>query len=155
MWCVVCTHDRNESQIPSDLAAACKKCLCCLHAACQLRAAALLLLLMLRCWCCWWSSCCAAAVAGIDPNTGKTGLVGTLPGSLANATNLVVLNLAANPNLEGTLPPNLCQPNMEVISLGGCQLSGNITELFKCRGLQALDISSNRFSGALPDLPYW
>jgi hypothetical protein len=115
--------------------------------------------MLLLCCCCL---CCAAgvaggppAVAGIDPITGKTGLVGTIPVSLANATNLAVLNLAANPNLEGTLPPNLCQPNMEVISLGGCQLSGNITELFQCRGLQALDISSNRFSGALPDLPYW
>eukprot|EP00775_Hariotina_reticulata_P011161 gene11161-11311_t len=96
-----------------------------------------------------------AALSGTDPITGKTGLVGTLPSSLANLTNLTVLSLGVNPNLEGTLPANLCRAGLEVISLGGCQLSGNITELFNCHGLQALDISSNRFSGTLPDLPYW
>eukprot|EP00775_Hariotina_reticulata_P005600 gene5600-5838_t len=93
------------------------------------------------------------ADAGRNPD-GRLGLIGTLPNSLASLTNLLLISLGVN-SLTGTLPTGFCHPELVVLHLPTNQLSGTVEELLKCSEASFIDISKNKFSGTLLDIPFW
>eukprot|EP00775_Hariotina_reticulata_P005596 gene5596-5834_t len=94
-----------------------------------------------------------SGLQGRNPN-GHLGLIGTLPNSIANLTNLKMISLGAN-SLTGTLPVDFCHPELHVLHLPYNQLSGGLQELLKCNISTYFDLSRNRFSGTLPNIPKW
>lgn len=92
-------------------------------------------------------------LVGKDSN-GNLGLVGSVPDSFANLTNLELVSLGAN-SLTGTLPVDFCHPELHVLHLPYNQLSGGLHELLKCSKATYFDLSRNRFNGTLPDIPKW
>eukprot|EP00775_Hariotina_reticulata_P004663 gene4663-4916_t len=87
---------------------------------------------------------------------GSLGLTGSLPAALGQLPQLEVLNVETNA-LHGTLPPQFCPEDsrLKVLKLRGNQLQGPPTQLLGCHSLTQLDISSNKFSGELPDNEDW
>ncbi|GJV19465.1 receptor-like protein 7 [Tanacetum coccineum] len=79
-------------------------------------------------------------------------LVGPLPQSLCNASNLLILDLSRN-SLNGKVPVCLIERSktLRVLNLRRNNLSGNITDVFPdtCE-LKTLDISGNLMRGILP-----
>lgn len=82
------------------------------------------------------------------------GLTGTIPESLANLTDLQALELGPN-SLNGTIPEGLCHSNIRLFSMPGNDLSANLTHLLACKGATRIDLSYNRISGTLPNVPRW
>jgi Leucine-rich repeat (LRR) protein len=80
------------------------------------------------------------------------GLVGTIPGSLAQLTELLVLDLESN-GLYGTVPDTLAQlVRLTELDLFHNALSGTIpSTLGQLFDLRILHISANKFSGPIPD----
>ena len=78
-------------------------------------------------------------------------LIGMLPVSLGNLSNLEVLNLSNN-QLRGQIPSSLSRLfNLTELYLGGNQLTGSIpTWLDNLTNLEDLVLSDNRFSGSIP-----
>lgn len=91
--------------------------------------------------------------AGYNPD-GKRGLVGTIPDSISQLQGLVMLGLRGN-SLVGTIPSGVCQTNMIAMDFKGNSLHGDFSQFLRCTNLKYLDISNNKFSGSLPDIPYW
>lgn len=76
---------------------------------------------------------------------------GSIPSSIGNLINLNELNLAIN-EFEGFLPPSL--GNLSILSslnLGYNKLQGNISLVGNFKQLFNLSLSSNKFSGEIPD----
>lgn len=54
--------------------------------------------------------------------------------------------------LTGTLPARLCQDSkLSIVKLRANNLTGQFDQLLNCQKLTQLDVSSNNFSGTLPD----
>lgn len=84
---------------------------------------------------------------------GGNRLSGLVPSSLYNISSLNTFSIAANYQLNGTLPQNIgfTLPNLQVLEFGGNQLSGPIpTSLSNISGLQVIDIYGNNFVGPIP-----
>lgn len=82
-------------------------------------------------------------------------LTGTIPRSMANLTNLRVLDLTAN-HLTGTVPPRLCSHESDMVNmlLASNRLTGPL-ELDRCEELVMLDVSvSWRPCGGREDLRF-
>ncbi|KAK1398170.1 receptor-like protein 7 [Heracleum sosnowskyi] len=89
----------------------------------------------------------------------RNNLTGTIPESICNAVNLVVLDLSNN-IFRGKIPPCLLQKGkvLEVLNLGNNNLTGNISGTFvkECGprnhwpNLQIIDIASNQFTDKVP-----
>ncbi|KAF5951652.1 hypothetical protein HYC85_009596 [Camellia sinensis] len=78
-------------------------------------------------------------------------IIGAIPSSLGNLTNLTALYLSNN-GLTGLIPPSLGQlSSLSVIDLSQNLLSGSIPSSFASLGnLTLLDMSSNFVSGTIP-----
>lgn len=63
-----------------------------------------------------------------------------------------MLELHSN-SLGGSIPDNLCQPNLAVLSLSNNELTGDLGQLLNCIGAQYVLLSSNKLSGNFPDGP--
>jgi Leucine-rich repeat (LRR) protein len=78
-------------------------------------------------------------------------LMGEIPPSIGNSTNLGELDLLGN-MLSGSIPSSIeSLAELHVLSLQRNQLSGQIPveSLGRCTKLIRLDLSSNRFTGSL------
>ncbi|XP_057821446.2 receptor-like protein kinase HSL1 [Cryptomeria japonica] len=77
----------------------------------------------------------------------------TVPAYLGNLTSLVQLNLAWNPTITGTLPPELGNLiNLENLWVAACSIGGKIpSELGNLLHLTNFDISQNQFTGSIPE----
>jgi Leucine-rich repeat (LRR) protein len=79
---------------------------------------------------------------------------GKIPASLANATNLTVIDLQYN-SFYGTVPFLGSLPNLVELSLGTNQLEAGdwsfLSSLANCTWLVTLDLSENRIQGTLPN----
>nr|AAS48162.1 LRR protein WM1.2 [Aegilops tauschii] len=90
---------------------------------------------------------------------GHNSLFGQFPDTLGNMTSLQVLDVSYNWNPDmmmiGKLLKNLC--SLEIIDLDGNEISGEIEVLMESwpqctwKNLQELDLSSNTFTGTLPN----
>ncbi|KAM7477832.1 hypothetical protein LguiA_026045 [Lonicera macranthoides] len=80
-------------------------------------------------------------------------LIGTIPISICNATNLVLLNMSNN-SLSGPIPLCLIEwgETLGVLNLGKNRLSGNLSGTFQenC-GLETLDLHDNQLEGKIPE----
>ncbi|KAJ9557868.1 hypothetical protein OSB04_012482 [Centaurea solstitialis] len=79
------------------------------------------------------------------------GLSGTLPGVIANLTNLRQV-LLQNNNISGEIPARIGHlPKLETLDLSNNKLSGGVPEsLSLLNGLQYLRLNNNTLSGAIP-----
>ena len=118
--------------------------------------------------CAWEGVTCGAAAAepgalgAPQPPAGvlslrlpRAGLVGTLPAEpLSRLRSLQLLDMSHNPGLRGELSPALVAalPRLRALALRGCRLGGSLPpQLPGQGGLAWLDLSSNQFSGSLPE----
>lgn len=85
---------------------------------------------------------------------GSAGLTGTIPASLANLTNLVVLELGVN-SLTGAIPGGLCHSTIDAFSWPSNRLTANLHDLLNCKSATRIDLSYNKITGTLPDVPRW
>ena len=102
---------------------------------------------------CTWSgvTCDAGQTTAEVLNLQYNNLVGTLPTTLGNLTNLRYLDLLSN-QLSGAIPTELGNlTNLQTLNLSFNQLSGAIpTELGNLTNLWRLGLSSNQLVGAVP-----
>ena len=84
-------------------------------------------------------------------NLFRNKLSGKIPSSIANLTNLQSLVLDAN-NLSGNIPSSIGNLiNLKILSLDGNKLSGKIpSSIGNLTNLQALDLPGNQLSGSFP-----
>jgi Leucine-rich repeat (LRR) protein len=78
-------------------------------------------------------------------------LMGEIPPSIGNSTNLGVLDLSGN-MLSGSIPSSIeSLAELRVLSLQRNRLSGQVpvASLGRCTKLIRVDLSSNRFNGTL------
>ncbi len=97
-------------------------------------------------------ACAGGHVVSLDRSTNNLdGLVGPLPASLANLTELRVLKLAGN-ELRGPIPPALgALSNLQTLDLANNQLTGTIpAELGNLADLRILLLGNNRLTGTIP-----
>ena len=100
--------------------------------------------------CSWYGiSCNTEGVAEI--NLIANGLVGTIPSSLSQLSELTTLRLHNN-QLTGNIPTELGQlTNLNTLSLYNNQLSGTLpAELGQLSNLNSLLLSQNQLSGSIP-----
>ncbi|XP_049388668.1 probable LRR receptor-like serine/threonine-protein kinase At3g47570 [Solanum stenotomum] len=80
---------------------------------------------------------------------------GSLPMEIFNISRLRTIQLSANNNLSGTLPPNIGStlPNIEILYLNGLTNHvGTIPHsISNCSKLTKLDLSQNKLSGLIPN----
>lgn len=78
-------------------------------------------------------------------------LIGTLPSSMGNFTNLSSLKLNIN-YLQGSIPPELGQlTNLQILNMGQNDFTGSIPEeLGNLENLQELGLYSNQLTGNIP-----
>ncbi len=100
--------------------------------------------------CSWYGVTCAeGTVQGLDLNANN--LVGTIPATLANLTQLQILHLYSN-KLNGSIPPELGSLTLlTVLYLSDNRLSGAIpVQLGNLANLQVLYLNNNELTGSLP-----
>eukprot|EP00878_Enallax_costatus_P016291 GHUV01017088.1.p1 GENE.GHUV01017088.1~~GHUV01017088.1.p1 ORF type:complete len:558 (+),score=101.36 GHUV01017088.1:297-1970(+) len=108
----------------------------------------------------WFGELTALQSLSLGANAGQNadgtvGLTGSLPASLATLRDLELLNLETNA-LTGTLPAGLClDSKLSILKLRANSLGGQLDQLLDCQKLTQLDISSNHFTGTLPDSNSW
>lgn len=90
--------------------------------------------------------------AGRNAN-GKQGLIGTLPATLGDLQHLAVIGIGSN-SLTGSLPAGFCHAAITVLDLRNNGIHGQLDQLLNCSNLWFMDVSSNKFSGLLPDIPF-
>lgn len=94
--------------------------------------------------------CIVSAATDYSPD-GSVGLTGTVPESLANLTNLRVLELGPN-TLSGSIPQGLCHSNIRMLSLSGNRLTADLTFMLACTGAARIDLGYNEIAGTLPNV---
>ncbi len=100
--------------------------------------------------CAWFGiTCNSGHVTGLDLDNNN--LVGPLPTTLGDLTNLVSLNLTTN-SLSGSIPSSIGSlTSLESLILQFNSLSGSLpTELGSLTSLEFLFLSSNNLDGSLP-----
>eukprot|EP00775_Hariotina_reticulata_P011064 gene11064-11220_t len=96
--------------------------------------------------------------------SGCFGICGAVPQSLANLQQLNLLMLGPSPELEGSLPADLCHDNtaLETLLINGCKLTGTVSQFLRLSGtlhpflsliltLSMLHLSGNQLSGTIDD----
>lgn len=96
---------------------------------------------LLTAWCLW--------PADVNPD-GSVGLIGTIPKSLVNLTQLQALDLGPN-SLTGTIPVGLCHDQLKLLALPSNKLAADLNDLLNCKSATRIDLSYNRITGTLPD----
>ncbi|GBF96164.1 inactive leucine-rich repeat receptor kinase-like [Raphidocelis subcapitata] len=93
---------------------------------------------------------------GANAVDGEAGLTGTIPPEIASLPNLTRFSVKSN-SLHGTLPRELCAPRaagpslLEALHVSSNGLVGTVEWLVNCRRLITVDLSSNNFTGTLPN----
>jgi Leucine-rich repeat (LRR) protein len=102
--------------------------------------------------CTWYGvTCNGEQNTVLQVNLDTNNLVGTLPASLGDLTNLLALELWRN-QLMGSIPSELgALSNLETLQLGGNQFSGSIpSQLGNLARLRQLVLSANQLTGSIP-----
>eukprot|EP00878_Enallax_costatus_P026506 GHUV01028448.1.p1 GENE.GHUV01028448.1~~GHUV01028448.1.p1 ORF type:complete len:169 (+),score=37.10 GHUV01028448.1:78-584(+) len=77
---------------------------------------------------------------------GRQGLIGAVPDSLSNLSQLAYLSMGQN-SLTGSVPANLCHSSLMMLDIHSNQIKGDMSQLVGCTAV--------KFTGVLPDLPVW
>lgn len=101
--------------------------------------------------CSWTGVTCdesGATVVGLM--FGFTNMVGTLPASLNQLTNLVSLQIADQSQLTGDFPSLTGMTQLQMIDVRNTGLNGHLPSLAGMANLQSATFLNNRFSGSIP-----
>ena len=91
-------------------------------------------------------------VERINPVNEYTNLTGTIPASLANLTQLQLLNIRNEPNLVGDFPDVLASPLLEAVRVENCGLDGTVGPFTDCVLNGTLRLSGNALRDIHPSI---